>query len=113
MTQTSTESEYVYSRLGSDPNLADIVDMFVNEMPNRVELLLDSMSKGDWDAVRQAAHRLKGAAGSYGFDAISPVAGKLEAAVLNKQPEEDIGEAVADLIVLCRRVRCGMPPAKE
>ena len=36
MSQAVGNREYVYSRLASDPDLRDIVDMFVEEMPGRV-----------------------------------------------------------------------------
>ena len=110
MTQAHTDAEHIYSRLGSDPDLADIVGLFVEELPMRVAALLDHLSKEDWESLQRGAHQIKGAAGSYGFDAISPAAGRVESAVRNGEPEEQIRAAVAELAGLCDRVRCGQPP---
>jgi histidine phosphotransfer protein HptB len=100
---------YVYSRLAGDPDLREIVDLFVEEMPDRVATLLDKLQSQDWEGLRQAAHQLKGAAGSYGFDAISPCAGKVESAIRDGEPEPRIRATVEELVDLCNRTRCGLP----
>lgn len=103
------QNEYLYSSLGTDPDLADLVDLFVQEMPDRVAKLLDSLEAGDWDQLRRAAHQLKGAAGSYGFGQISPSAGRVEEALRSAEPEEVIRDTVAGLVDLCNRARAGSP----
>ena len=109
MIQTDSKLECIYSRLGGDPELGDIVEMFVEEMPERAASLRDYLNVGDFANLRQAAHRLKGAAGSYGFDQITPCAGRLEAAISESEPESQIRQAVAELVDLCERVRGGQP----
>jgi histidine phosphotransfer protein HptB len=111
MTQVYTDAECIYSRLGSDPDLGDLVGMFVEELPQRVAALLDHLSKRDWESLQRGAHQMKGAAGSYGFDAVSPAAGRVESAVRKGEPEEQIRQSVAELASLCGRVRCGQPPS--
>jgi histidine phosphotransfer protein HptB len=106
MCQTLAASQYIYSSLGNDPELKDIVAMFVDEMPGRTAILLGELSAGNWEGVRGAAHQLKGAAGSYGFDLISQSAAKLESAIRNRRPEEQVRAAVAELLDLCNRARC-------
>jgi histidine phosphotransfer protein HptB len=113
MDQTIVNQEYVYSRLADDPDLREIVDMFVEEMPGRVATLLDQLHAADWDGLRRTAHQLKGAAGSYGFDVISPCAGKVESAVRDSEPEERIRATVEELVELCNRTRCGLPAQEE
>jgi HPt (histidine-containing phosphotransfer) domain-containing protein len=109
MNQVSERQEYVYSRLASDPDLSDIVEMFVEEMPERVANLLSQLDSGDIEALRRTAHQLKGAAGSYGFDIISPSAAKVEAAIRDGESEQRLRETVDALVDLCKRARCGMP----
>ncbi|MFZ1934518.1 MAG: Hpt domain-containing protein [Thermoguttaceae bacterium] len=99
----------MYSSLAADPDLGELVDMFVEEMPERVASLLDHFERRDWDGLRQSAHQLKGAAGSYGFAVISPSAGKLESTIRDAEPEEQIREAIEELVDLCDRVRSGEP----
>jgi histidine phosphotransfer protein HptB len=106
---TVSNQAYVYSRLAGDPDLSEIVDLFVEEMPGRVAALLDQLQAADWHALQRTAHQLKGAAGSYGFDVISPSAGKLEAAVRGGEPEQQIRDLVEELVALCGRARRGLP----
>ncbi len=109
MSQANASMEYVYSSLAADPELGEIVDMFVEEMPGRVASLLDHFNQRDWDGLRQSAHQLKGAAGSYGFAEITPCAGKLESVLRDGEPEHRIYEALTELVDLCSRVRSGQP----
>jgi HPt (histidine-containing phosphotransfer) domain-containing protein len=109
MDQATVDRGYVYSRLAGDPDLREIVDLFVEEMPGRVSSMLEQLLAADWEALRRSAHQLKGAAGSYGFDPISPSAGKVEAAIRDGEPEQRIRETVDELVDLCTRARCGLP----
>jgi HPt (histidine-containing phosphotransfer) domain-containing protein len=109
MPQTNASAGYVYSSLAGDPELGELVGMFIDEMPGRVMTLLEQLSKKNWDSLRQSAHQLKGAAGSYGFSEISPCAGRLEAVIRDDEPEERIRAAVIELADLCGRVRSGLP----
>ena len=102
--------EPMYSTLGGDPDLSDLVTLFVEEMPNRVANILDLLDRSEWEELRRAAHQIKGAAGSYGFGAISPCAGKLEFAIRDQEPEENIRQAVDDLVSMCNRACAGTPP---
>ena len=102
--------EPMYSTLGGDPDLGDLVTLFVEEMPDRVANILDLLNRSEWEELRRTAHQLKGAAGSYGFGAISPCAGKLEFAIRDQEPEENIRQAVEDLVSMCNRTCAGTPP---
>ena len=103
------DQEFVFSRLADDPDLREIVDMFAEEMPDRIATVLDQLNKADWEGLRRTAHQLKGAAGSYGFDPVSPCAGKVESALLKNEPEEQIRASVDALVEMCSRVRGGLP----
>jgi histidine phosphotransfer protein HptB len=107
--QAVVDRGYVYSRLAGDPDLGDIVDMFVEEMAGRVAKLQEQLRAADWEGLRRSAHQLKGAAGSYGFDVISPCAGSVESAIRDGEPEERIRASVEKLVDLCNRTRCGQP----
>lgn len=99
----------VYSQLGNDPDLAEIVEMFVEEMPQRIAALLRHLEQKDWESLRRMAHQLKGAAGSYGFEPVSPSAGRVESAIRDQQPEQQIRFSVLELVDLCGRLRSGQP----
>ena len=94
----------IYSQLADDPDLYDLVKMFVDEMPTRIDRLISNYTSKDWDELQRTAHQLKGAAGSYGFCEVTPVAGKLEQSLQKQLPEEQIQQTLDELIDLCRRM---------
>ncbi|MEX0938445.1 MAG: Hpt domain-containing protein [Pirellulales bacterium] len=103
------DREAIYSSLDSDPDLGEIVAMFVAEMPGRVKGFTTLARAGNWAQLQTAAHQLKGAAGSYGFAPITPLAKRLEMAIREEAPEGKIHEALNALVTVCRRVRYGRP----
>jgi histidine phosphotransfer protein HptB len=103
--------EPLYSTLGGDPDLGDLVTLFVDEMAGRVTTIIDLLNQKNWEGLRRMAHQIKGAAGSYGFGPISPCAGKLEFAIRDQESEENIRKAVDELINMCNCARAGTPTA--
>jgi HPt (histidine-containing phosphotransfer) domain-containing protein len=57
--------------------------------------------------VERGAHQLKGAAGSYGFDQLTPLAAALEFAVRDNESEAAVQQAFEALIEACCQVRTG------
>lgn len=86
------------------PELAEIVQMFVDEMPERIKKIVDECQAKDWTKLEQTAHQLKGSAGSYGFQEITPAAGNVESLIRKRSSEEEIREAVDYLVSLCERM---------
>jgi histidine phosphotransfer protein HptB len=109
MSQVANGTDSLYSSLGDDPDLGEIVALFVAEMPERVATLLAHVEAGNWEALRRTAHQLRGAAGSYGFAPITSYAGRVEDAIHQTAPEQEIREAVDALADLCSRARAGTP----
>jgi histidine phosphotransfer protein HptB len=109
MTVNVDDREAIYSDLDSDPDLGEIVAMFVDEMPDRVERFTILARKGDWAQLQTVAHQLKGAAGSYGFATITPLARRLEMAIRDEASEAEIRTALDALTAACSRVRYGRP----
>jgi len=104
-----TTSTAVYSTLGGDPDLRELVEMFVAEMPDRVGTLVKHYETANWEELRRIAHQIKGAAGSYGFHELTPAAARLELAIRSRGPEEQITTEVNALLDLCRSIRSGVP----
>jgi CheY-like chemotaxis protein len=105
--------EFIYSSLAADPDLGELVDMFVREMPGRISTLQAQADTRNWEQLARTAHQLKGSAGSYGFDEITPCAAALEDALRDAQPEDRILAALNEVLSLCRRARSGTPPADQ
>ena len=110
MTASNKPTELLYSPLADDPDLAEIVELFVQEMPQRSAKLAERLGASDWEGLRRLAHQLKGAAGSYGFAPISPLAARVEDNILQSRPEDEIRRAVEALVELCGRARAGATP---
>jgi HPt (histidine-containing phosphotransfer) domain-containing protein len=105
-----TLHENLYSELSRDPELAELVDAFVAEIPNRVAQITEQAEAHDWEKLGRTAHQLKGAAGSYGFHAVTRPAFRLEQAAAKRANEGQILAAVTELVELCRRIRGGPAP---
>ena len=71
---TLVTEELYYSTLAKDADLAEIVAMFVDEMPLRLRDLQAQFGCRQSGQLARLSHQLKGAAGSYGFDQITAFA---------------------------------------
>jgi histidine phosphotransfer protein HptB len=111
MTTSSIDGEAIYSSLADDSCMSELVEMYIEETPGRIAVLEQAFSSGDREALRTAAHQMKGAAGSYGFDRLTISAAVLESAIRENQSPETIHRAFHELIQVCRRIRAGVGPA--
>ncbi|MEX2120634.1 MAG: Hpt domain-containing protein [Pirellulales bacterium] len=109
MSNQQMSADPIYSALESEPDLAEVVQMFVQEMPARIENLLRRYAGGDWDGLAVAAHQVKGSAGSYGFSAITPWAARVEKSARAGRSSADLRAALDGLVAMCRRVSYGRP----
>ncbi len=85
-----------------DEDMAELVEAFIVEMPERIAAFESALAERDWPTVRRLAHRLKGSAGGHGFELLGAVAGTVEFAVA--QGGDDLLERVHQLLHQCRRV---------
>ncbi|MEX0818987.1 MAG: Hpt domain-containing protein, partial [Pirellulaceae bacterium] len=107
MSELAIQPRYVYSTLGLDPDLGDLVEMFVDEMPERVARLRACWDNGDMNGLERAAHQFKGAAGSYGFEELTPDLQRLDHSIRLSREEAEILNAIEAVAELCSRVRAG------
>jgi CheY-like chemotaxis protein len=96
------------SDLATDPALAPLLERFASLLPARIEAMERTFAHRDIPALADLAHQLKGAAGLYGFPAISAAAQQLEATAQNNG---DVERNLALLADLCLRVRPTRPTA--
>ncbi|MEM1166454.1 MAG: Hpt domain-containing protein [Planctomycetota bacterium] len=92
------------SEFADDPDMAELIELFVAEMPDRVSELHRSLESGDIDQLESIAHQLKGACGGYGFEVIGHAAAALEQVV--RSGERDVSalrSEVESLVTLCSR----------
>jgi len=104
---------FLYSHLAADPDFSELVDLFVQAMPDRINALDAQAMSRNWSQLAETAHQIKGAVGCYGFDEITSCAARLEAAAREAPQEEQILSALNELRSLCHRVRSGKPGAMK
>jgi len=94
------------SEFAGDPDMVEIVEYFVEELPSRVVAIREAASTKDTTSLTTLAHQLKGAAPGYGFPDIGAAAGVLEASLRSSEGSVDqlMGQ-VEDLASLCERAR--------
>ncbi len=109
MMTSATQNTTIHSSMADDPDFGELVDMYVEEMPDRIAVLEESLGSGDMELLQRTAHQMKGAAGSYGFDQLTPYAAAVEAQARDGEPEENLQKTVQELLDVCRLVRAGTP----
>ena len=75
-------------RLGGDDELmGDVIRLFLDDLPIRLAAIEEAVTARNVDAIRTAAHALKGAAGSLSAGGLFDAAHRLERAGAESQPE--------------------------
>lgn len=110
MESTILAADAIYSNLADDPCLSELIEMLIDEMPDRIETLESLYANEDWTGLGTLAHQLKGALGSYGFDGLTTFAASLENSIKEGSPKADIKQALDVLIQLCGKMRAGVAP---
>ncbi len=93
------------SELAGDPDLGELVHVFVDGLPDRLAAFQQHMAEGDLAALAEIAHQLKGTAGSFGFPVITEQAKRVEQSAKAADDLKAIRRSVEELIALCQRVQ--------
>jgi histidine phosphotransfer protein HptB len=98
----------IRSAFADDPEMADLVEAFVGEMPQRLQALRDAWEQGEAERLRRVAHQLSGSCAGYGFPSVGRAARELERRLhaLDAGAEEHLRELAAEyhtLMELCTR----------
>lgn len=92
------------SELSNDAEMAELIEYFVGEMQNRIEVINQAWQSDNRALLQRLAHQLKGAAAGYGFPQITDAASLLEACLVAEEAElSSVQERVEALLDLCRR----------
>lgn len=107
---TERAAQPIISQFAHDPDMREIVEAFVQEMPERVESINAFWRDQQLDELRRAAHQLKGAGGGYGFPTVSQAADRLEQSLVSlehgsaKGSIDSLRAQFEELVSLCRAV---------
>jgi HPt (histidine-containing phosphotransfer) domain-containing protein len=94
----------ITTSIHDDDDMLEIIDLFIDELPDRVAIFANALEQREWDHVRTISHQLKGAAPGYGFEPIGTAAAIVEDLVLTSAALTDIETASNRLVELCSRV---------
>jgi signal transduction histidine kinase/DNA-binding response OmpR family regulator/HPt (histidine-containing phosphotransfer) domain-containing protein len=112
MSPANTQEEELFSEFAADIDMVEIIDLFVEGLPGRMDELRTAMADGATAEVKRLAHQLKGAAGGYGFAPITTVAAELELAIGRGERATETNEIVERLLAMCARARHCEPVAE-
>lgn len=110
MSHSDSAAGPILSEFASDPDMAELVDIFVGELPERIRAIESARSDRNYDIIARLAHQLKGAAPGYGFSGVGEAAASIEhrlrsAGGLNDSTKLAVDADVDRLLNMCRRVR--------
>ena len=70
-----------------DAEIKDLIPGFLENRQKDIKTILEALDQGDYETIRLLGHRMKGAGGGYGFDAITDIGRSIEQGVKEKNPE--------------------------
>ena len=94
----------IRSPLANDPRLAQVLAGFVGRLPAAASEIIRLGAAGNSADLARAAHKLKGAGGSYGLPEISEEATKLEDQLRAGLSIEDVACEIQTLLATLRRI---------
>lgn len=99
----------IVSEFADEPEMLELIGMFVAEMPEWVKRLRSVWEERRLAELRRLAHQLKGSAGGYGFSVIGDTAAEIEDRLEAGETEEieEVRELVESLVDLCQRASAG------
>lgn len=105
--QSTAVEELIYSSLGADDDLAELIELFVSEIPDRLAILKRLAEGSQYDELARNAHQLKGAGGSYGFQELTMQAAALETAAKGRLALGELKTAWKGVADVAGRLRAG------
>ena len=104
MPQEDPSVEPILSEFTDDNEMLELIQSFVDEMPDRISELEAAWRSADAETLERVAHQLKGASAGYGFAILGEAAAELEASV--KSIDSDLEAAANEfhqLVNICGR----------
>lgn len=63
---------------GNDDLLVELIDLFLEDAPRRIDSMRDAIAREDWPALTSWAHSLRGSCGSLGALRLAELCARLE-----------------------------------
>jgi len=87
-----------------DPDIADLIPGFLENRHKDIKTMGEALTQGDFETIQVLGHSMKGAGGSYGFDAVTDIGKSLEEAAKNNNAE-GIQRSVQELAIYLDQVK--------
>ncbi len=107
-TDSSAAIEPLVSDFADDPDMLEIIEMFVDGLNERIESILTAFADRNYTTVSGIAHQLKGASGGYGYPSLSELAFDVEQFAKQNAADDQIEAALTVLVAECRRAIVGV-----
>jgi AmiR/NasT family two-component response regulator len=99
-------SPVVSQLLEDNPDLADMVDAFIERLPAMLDDMRQAMQQENWRQLKELVHQIKGTGGLYGYPGITETAAQLEFQIISQQ-RAGIEEVMRELEIYCERIIAG------
>lgn len=109
MSDSPSTTNALVSELTDDADMVELVEMFIDELPDKLSAIMTALAGQDFDDLARVAHQLKGSAGGYGFPAITEAAKELEDTASADRDLETLIAQVKELTSLCGRAKATAP----
>ena len=103
MSEASSSMKRLVSLLANDPDVAELVDEFLEKLVEDLPLIEAALADFDLESLRRLSHQLREAAEISGFTSIAESATHLEQQVTRVAKLRQVEGAAQELIELCRR----------
>lgn len=108
MTHDFTNVTPLFSDFAKDPDMAELVELFTAELPDRMNQLATAWQNKDLPTIKRIAHQLRGSSAGYGYPSLGTTAGALEDALRSVENAAGIPASaefgVNQLLNMCKRV---------
>lgn len=106
--ESSNAGPPLRSTLEGDPDMAELVGLFVGDLPQRINSIEQAWAARRASDIQRLAHQLRGSSASYGFPTIGESAARLEDSIrsLSQAPTDtldNLRRSVDELVELCKR----------
>ena len=97
----------IYSEIrDTDPELVHVVECFLDGLPHTMDQVNQLYADGQWPALKNHIHNLKGSGGAFGFPQITEVAREIHQCIVSGN-YSNIASYMAQLNTIYRRIKAG------
>jgi len=99
----TADSAPLRSELAQDPDFAELLELFIHDLPDRIAAIQIAARRHDLAHLTQLARQFRTAARGYGFPAMTGPAARIETLARDACDIQLVDDAVDELLTLMRR----------